>query len=210
MPCRPSSAVHRCTQVPHAPSRPNRVAISWWYDGRLSSVSRLTISAVPATAAGVESSPRHGSPPRSPSNVRPSLHGTYSCGNHSLASDRWRSRLLATTGSSSMSRAVWSSGTRIPPLRWRNLRHRRKGYPHRPSSARRTDESFSGRTTAGPGSTSMSWAYSAGEMVSTAADLNRFYRALLGGRLLSRPLLAQMETTVPEDPSAPEAGGYGL
>jgi D-alanyl-D-alanine carboxypeptidase len=56
----------------------------------------------------------------------------------------------------------------------------------------------------------MSWAYSAGEMVSTAADLNRFYRALLGGRLLSRPLLAQMETTVPEDPSTPESGGYGL
>jgi acyl-[acyl-carrier-protein] desaturase len=30
MPCRPSSAVQRCTQSPHAASRPNSVAISWW------------------------------------------------------------------------------------------------------------------------------------------------------------------------------------
>jgi D-alanyl-D-alanine carboxypeptidase len=56
----------------------------------------------------------------------------------------------------------------------------------------------------------MSWAYSAGEMVSTAHDLNVFFRALLGGRLLAPRLLAQMETTVPEDPAQPEAAGYGL
>jgi D-alanyl-D-alanine carboxypeptidase len=56
----------------------------------------------------------------------------------------------------------------------------------------------------------MSWASSAGEMVSTAHDLNVFYRALLTGRLLARPLLAQMQTTVPDDPAHPEAGGYGL
>lgn len=56
----------------------------------------------------------------------------------------------------------------------------------------------------------MSWAYSAGEMVSTARDLNVFYRALLGGRLLRPAQLAQMETTVPEDPAQPDAGGYGL
>jgi D-alanyl-D-alanine carboxypeptidase len=56
----------------------------------------------------------------------------------------------------------------------------------------------------------MSWAYSAGELVSTAHDLNVFYRALLTGRLLARPLLAQMQTTVPEDPADPEAAGYGL
>jgi D-alanyl-D-alanine carboxypeptidase len=56
----------------------------------------------------------------------------------------------------------------------------------------------------------MSWGYSAGEIVSTAHDLNVFYRALLTGRLLTRPLLAQMQTTVPEDPAHPEDGGYGL
>jgi D-alanyl-D-alanine carboxypeptidase len=56
----------------------------------------------------------------------------------------------------------------------------------------------------------MSWGSSAGEMVSTAHDLNVFYRALLTGRLLSRPLLAQMQTTIPDDPAHPEAGGYGL
>jgi D-alanyl-D-alanine carboxypeptidase len=42
------------------------------------------------------------------------------------------------------------------------------------------------------------------------ADLNRFYRALLTGRLLSPALLAQMQTTVPFEPSMPEQGGYGL
>jgi D-alanyl-D-alanine carboxypeptidase len=56
----------------------------------------------------------------------------------------------------------------------------------------------------------MSWAYSAGEMVSTAADLNTFFRALLTGRLLSGPLLTAMQTTVPTDPAHPAAAGYGL
>ncbi|HEX8344375.1 MAG TPA: serine hydrolase domain-containing protein [Actinoplanes sp.] len=56
----------------------------------------------------------------------------------------------------------------------------------------------------------MSWASSAGELVSTAADLNTFYRALLTGRLLSPPLLAEMQTTVPFYADMPGAGGYGL
>ncbi|OIK04211.1 serine hydrolase domain-containing protein [Streptomyces monashensis] len=52
----------------------------------------------------------------------------------------------------------------------------------------------------------MSWAYTAGAIVSTTDDLNRFYRALLGGRLVGPDALRQMQTTVP-------AGGgmnYGL
>ncbi len=56
----------------------------------------------------------------------------------------------------------------------------------------------------------MSWAGAAGEMVSTMEDLNRFYRALLTGRLLRPDLLAQMQTTVPFDIAKPQAGGYGL
>jgi D-alanyl-D-alanine carboxypeptidase len=56
----------------------------------------------------------------------------------------------------------------------------------------------------------MSWAWGAGDIVSTAADLNRFYRALLTGRLLPRRLLAEMQTVVPSDPADPAAGGYGL
>ncbi|SCE89533.1 D-alanyl-D-alanine carboxypeptidase [Micromonospora haikouensis] len=56
----------------------------------------------------------------------------------------------------------------------------------------------------------MSWAWTAGALVSTAADLNRFFRALLGGRLLRPAELARMRTTVPLDPTQPEAGGYGL
>ncbi|WP_410656421.1 serine hydrolase domain-containing protein [Amycolatopsis sp. lyj-112] len=47
--------------------------------------------------------------------------------------------------------------------------------------------------------------YAAGGVVSSGADLNRFFEALLGGRLLPPALLTQMKTTVP-------AGGmeYGL
>ncbi|MFF3867250.1 serine hydrolase domain-containing protein [Micromonospora sp. NPDC001898] len=56
----------------------------------------------------------------------------------------------------------------------------------------------------------MSWAWTAGALVSTAADLNRFFRALLGGRLLRPAELARMRTTVPLRPDLPEAGGYGL
>jgi D-alanyl-D-alanine carboxypeptidase len=37
-----------------------------------------------------------------------------------------------------------------------------------------------------------SMAYAAGEIVSTTADLNRFYRSLLAGKLLRRPQLAEM------------------
>ncbi|MFC3981165.1 serine hydrolase domain-containing protein [Streptosporangium jomthongense] len=43
----------------------------------------------------------------------------------------------------------------------------------------------------------MSWAYTAGAVVSTTGDLDRFYRALLEGRLLPKAQLAQMQTTVP-------------
>jgi D-alanyl-D-alanine carboxypeptidase len=48
-----------------------------------------------------------------------------------------------------------------------------------------------------------SMAYSAGEIVSTTADLNRFYRTLLSGRLLRRAQLTEMLTPVGEI-------GYGL
>ncbi len=53
-----------------------------------------------------------------------------------------------------------------------------------------------------------SYAWAAGALVSTANDVARFYRALLGGKLLRPDLLAQMETLVP---IAPNAGyGFGL
>jgi D-alanyl-D-alanine carboxypeptidase len=41
-----------------------------------------------------------------------------------------------------------------------------------------------------------SWAWAAGAMVSTTADLARFYQALLGGQLHTPELLKQMRTTV--------------
>ncbi len=48
----------------------------------------------------------------------------------------------------------------------------------------------------------------AGEMVSSSADLNRFYTALFRGRLLPAEQLAEMTTTVPVEPGA--AYGLGL
>jgi D-alanyl-D-alanine carboxypeptidase len=41
-----------------------------------------------------------------------------------------------------------------------------------------------------------SWGWAAGAMVSSTADLARFYQALLGGQLLPPELLTQMRTTV--------------
>jgi D-alanyl-D-alanine carboxypeptidase len=60
----------------------------------------------------------------------------------------------------------------------------------------------------------MSWAWAGGELVSTAGDMNRFYAALLGGRLLPPAQLALMTRTVPVDPADPPLGWkdvrYGL
>ncbi|MEJ3747290.1 serine hydrolase domain-containing protein [Actinomycetes bacterium KLBMP 9797] len=54
------------------------------------------------------------------------------------------------------------------------------------------------------------WAWMAGELISTMEDLNDFFQALLSGRLLPAELLAQMRTVVPFDPENPGVGGYGL
>jgi D-alanyl-D-alanine carboxypeptidase len=56
---------------------------------------------------------------------------------------------------------------------------------------------------------SPSFAWAAGALVSTADDLARFYRALLGGRLLRPDLLAAMKTTVAMGPPG-EFYGLGL
>jgi D-alanyl-D-alanine carboxypeptidase len=41
------------------------------------------------------------------------------------------------------------------------------------------------------------WTWAAGGMVSTAGDLQRFFRSLLRGRVLSPPLMRELETRVP-------------
>ncbi|HET8787998.1 MAG TPA: serine hydrolase domain-containing protein [Actinomycetes bacterium] len=58
-----------------------------------------------------------------------------------------------------------------------------------------------------------SWAGAAGALVSTLPDLTRFFRALLGGRLLPPPLLAEMTTMVAVPPGSaplPLYDRYGL
>jgi D-alanyl-D-alanine carboxypeptidase len=52
-----------------------------------------------------------------------------------------------------------------------------------------------------------SLAYGSGQMVSSSADLNRFYSALLRGRLLPPEQLKEMKTTVP---SSRDTSRYGL
>lgn len=54
-----------------------------------------------------------------------------------------------------------------------------------------------------------SWAGASGALVSTPADLNKFWRTLLGGDLLPRAQLAQMRATVPA-PGIGEGAAYGL
>ena len=49
-----------------------------------------------------------------------------------------------------------------------------------------------------------------GALISNAGDLSRFFRALLGGRLLPGDLLTQMQTIVPDDPAPRFAYGLGL
>jgi D-alanyl-D-alanine carboxypeptidase len=51
--------------------------------------------------------------------------------------------------------------------------------------------------------------FGAGNVISSTADLNRFFHALLGGELLPADLLAQMKTTVPW-PGQGGVLGYGL
>ncbi|WP_282793141.1 serine hydrolase domain-containing protein [Streptomyces sp. CC224B] len=53
-------------------------------------------------------------------------------------------------------------------------------------------------------------AWAAGAMVSTTSDLNRFFSALLNGRLLPKAQLDQMRTTVPIDTTNNVRSGLGL
>ncbi|WP_169984520.1 serine hydrolase [Microbispora sp. H10836] len=54
-----------------------------------------------------------------------------------------------------------------------------------------------------------SWAWAAGQMVSTPAEINRFFGAVVRGKLLRPEQLKEMRRTVAVSPSAP-GKGYGL
>lgn len=76
------------------------------------------------------------------------------------------------------------------------------GYEQFPDAAGPTDVTRLNSTLAG----------SAGELVSTTTDLNRFFRALVGGELIGPAQLREMERTVavPPDFGAPAGFRYGL
>jgi D-alanyl-D-alanine carboxypeptidase len=56
----------------------------------------------------------------------------------------------------------------------------------------------------------MSWVGPAAALVSTVADLNRFFRLLLAGEIVSRSSLAQMQRTVPVISQEGKTIDYGL
>ncbi|MFB6877590.1 serine hydrolase domain-containing protein [Streptomyces sp. NPDC056323] len=55
-----------------------------------------------------------------------------------------------------------------------------------------------------------SWGWAAGQMISTGSDLNRFFSALLAGRLLPPAQLARMRSTVPAEATFGPGARYGL
>ncbi|WP_406004227.1 serine hydrolase domain-containing protein [Streptomyces sp. NBC_00987] len=55
-----------------------------------------------------------------------------------------------------------------------------------------------------------SWGWAAGQLISTDSDLNRFFGALLAGRLLPPAQLAQMRSTVPAEATFGPGARYGL
>ncbi|MGH4028161.1 serine hydrolase domain-containing protein [Actinomycetota bacterium Odt1-20B] len=55
-----------------------------------------------------------------------------------------------------------------------------------------------------------SWAWAAGQLVSTNSDLNRFFTALMGGELLPKPQLDQMRRTVRAGTPFAKGARYGL
>ncbi|MGW0391006.1 serine hydrolase domain-containing protein [Streptomyces sp. NPDC003042] len=57
-----------------------------------------------------------------------------------------------------------------------------------------------------------SWGWAAGQLISTPGDLNRFFSALVGGKLLEPAQLAQMRTTVeiPDSPATASGIRAGL
>jgi D-alanyl-D-alanine carboxypeptidase len=56
----------------------------------------------------------------------------------------------------------------------------------------------------------MSWVRAGADLISTVEDLNRFYRKLLGGEVVSRSSLAQMQRTVPVIAQDGQQIEYGL
>ena len=56
-----------------------------------------------------------------------------------------------------------------------------------------------------------SWAWTAGDAISTVGDLSTYVRALAGGGLLDEPTQRiRLESIQPTDPDDPSAAGYGL
>ncbi|MFD3328243.1 serine hydrolase domain-containing protein [Streptomyces sp. NPDC058701] len=99
----------------------------------------------------------------------------------------------------------------IKPLRLRNTSYVHPGTAIRGLHARgylHPDEA--GAPLVDSTEQTVSWAQSAGAVISDAADLNTFTSALLGGKLLSEPMLDAMTTATPTDTARTRFYGLGL
>ncbi|MGX1267898.1 serine hydrolase domain-containing protein [Streptomyces phaeoluteigriseus] len=56
----------------------------------------------------------------------------------------------------------------------------------------------------------VSWAQSAGAVISNSADLNRFFAAVVAGKLVPQPQLQEMMSTVPVNADGTQSYGLGL
>ncbi|MER7077857.1 D-alanyl-D-alanine carboxypeptidase [Saccharopolyspora kobensis] len=88
---------------------------------------------------------------------------------------------------------------------WPGIGDRTVRGPHPRGYAANADGRVVDATEIDPG-----WAWAAGALISTNGDLNEFYSALLGGKLLPAEQLAQMRTTVPADLGDGVEYGLGL
>ncbi|MFD3808031.1 serine hydrolase domain-containing protein [Streptomyces sp. NPDC058619] len=99
----------------------------------------------------------------------------------------------------------------IKPLRLRNTSYVHPGTTIRGRHARgylHPDEP--GAPLVDSTEQTVSWAQSAGAVISDPADLNAFTSALLGGKLLSKPMLDAMTAATPTDAARTRFYGLGL
>ncbi|GAB7039127.1 serine hydrolase domain-containing protein [Catenuloplanes niger JCM 9533] len=138
-----------------------------------------------------------------PANFAPGTRWEYNNTNYLLAGlivQRVTGRPLAEEIDNRIIRRAGLTETYFPPVGEQRIRGAHpRGY-HRPAPG----EPLRDITTLDP-----SWAWAAGQIVSTPRDINAFFGALLAGRLLGAAELAQMRTTV-EAPGTWAGARYGL
>nr|WP_310376427.1 serine hydrolase domain-containing protein [Catenuloplanes atrovinosus] len=138
-----------------------------------------------------------------PAGFKPGTRWEYNNTNYLLAGliiQRVTGRPLAEEITNRIIRRAGLRDTYFPPVGEQEIRGAHPNGYHRPAPGAPLRDI----TDLDP-----SWAWAAGQIVSTPRDINAFFRALLGGKLLGTAELAQMRTTV-EAPGTWAGARYGL